>query len=338
MPSEAWKDPWLRRLVRRSVTVPLYFGLCALSLVLLPALLPLAAVTDLLRGGPWVFSRCVLLFQWYLLCEVAGLLVAFAILLTTRDRKREIDRFFRLQCGWLGALFRGGAFCFSFRVEVEGREALAGGPLLVFMRHASTADVVLPNVFVSQPTGIVLRYVLKRELLWDPCLDVAGHRLVNCFVRRGSGAPEREIEAVRSLGEDLGAHDGVLIYPEGTRFTPEKHARALERIRDTGNAARIARAERFTHVLPPRLGGPVALLEQCPDADVLFLAHTGFDGARSMNDFLNGALVGAHVRLRFWRVAAKDVPTEAAAREAWLFDHWERVNDWVASHAEERFA
>jgi len=333
-PEPGWKDPFPRRLARRVLTVPLYFALCGLSLVLLPLLLVTAAVTDLLRRGPWVFTRCVLFFQWYLLCEVAGVVVAGAIFLTTRDREREVARFFRLQCGWLRALFAGGVRCFGLRVAVEGNEALPGGPLLVFMRHASTADVVLPNVFVSGQTGIVLRYVLKRELLWDPCLDIAGHRLVNCFVRRGSGNAEREISAVRSLGRSLGPNDGVLIYPEGTRFTPQKQARALARIRDTGHGERIARAEKFAHVLPPRLGGPMALLEECPEADVLFCAHVGFDGARSMGDFLNGALVGSTVRVAFWRVARGAIPHDPQAREAWLFENWQRVDDWVGRHAQ----
>lgn len=328
-----WKDPFRRRLQRRLVTVPLYFLLCAASLAVLPAILAVAAVTDLVRGGPWVFVRCALFFQWYLLCEVVGLAAAFAIVLTTRNREQEIDRFFRLQSGWLAALFRGGARCFSFRVEIEGEDALGEGPLLVFMRHASTADVVLPNVFISRPTGVVLRYVLKRELLWDPCLDIAGHRLVNCFVRRGSGDPEREIAAVRSLAQDLGPRDGVLIYPEGTRFTPEKHRRALDRIRATGHAERIARAEKFTHVLPPRLGGPMALLDECPEADVLFCAHTGLEGARTMNDFLNGALVGATLRMAFWREPRAHIPVEGQAREAWLFEHWLRLDSWVSEHA-----
>jgi 1-acyl-sn-glycerol-3-phosphate acyltransferase len=331
---DGWKDPLPRRIVRRLVSIPGYAVLCVLLLGALPLLLALAVVVDLARRDHFVLTRCVLFFQWYLLCEIAGLLTAFAIVLTTRgDPEREIARFFRLQCAWLGALFWGGARCFGLRVETEGESALDGGPLLVFMRHASTADIALPNVLVSARTGVVLRYVLKRELLWDPCLDVAGHRLVNAFIRRASGNAEREIAAVRSLGEDLGPDDGVLIYPEGTRFTPEKHRRALERIRATGNAERIARAEQFRNVLPPRLGGPLALLEEAPHADVLFLAHTGLDGARTMADFLNGALVGATVRVAFWRVASADVPREPEACERWIFDQWQRVDEWVGRHA-----
>ncbi len=329
-----WQDPFLTRLARRLVTIPLYFVLFGVCLTLLPALLAVAAVADLVRGGPWVLVRSVLFLQWYLFCEVVGIAFALGITVFVRDPERQIEQFFRLQCRWLRALFQGGVVCFSLRVEIEGRDAVSSGPVLVFMRHSSTADVVLPGVFLAEPHGIVLRYVLKRELLWDPCLDLAGHRLVNCFIRRGSGAPEREIAAIRRLGEDLGPDDGVLIYPEGTRFTPSKQARALERIAKSGDLQRLARARELTHVLPPRLGGPLALLEQCPDTDVVFLSHTGFDGARSLDEFFNGALVGRTVRMHFWRSPHTDIPKDAEGREAWLFDEWRKVDKFVAAHEE----
>ena len=32
------------------------------------------------------------------------------------------------------------------------------------------------------------------------------------------------------------------------------------------------------NLLPPRLTGPLALLERAPDLDVVFCGHVGFDG------------------------------------------------------------
>ena len=62
------------------------------------------------------------------------------------------------------------------------------------------------------------------------------------------------------LAIDLDPHEGVLIYPEGTRSTPAKLARAKEIIRERQpDIAPLA--DRLQHVLPPRLGGPLALLE-----------------------------------------------------------------------------
>ena len=62
------------------------------------------------------------------------------------------------------------------------------GPVIVMIRHASILDNLLPSVFVAWPHKVRLRYLLKRELLSDPGLDIGGKRLPNYFVRRGTGA------------------------------------------------------------------------------------------------------------------------------------------------------
>jgi len=327
-------EPLAAKLARRAATIPLFFVLLAASLAALPVLLPLALLADAVRDRRWPLTRCVLFFNWYLLCEVIGICAAAAITATTRDRAKERERYFRLQCRWLGALFAGVQRLFGLRLEVEGLETLGPGPILVFMRHASTADTVLPNVLLSGRKGFVMRYVLKRELLWDPCLDIAGHRLVNVFVRRGSGEAAAEIAAVREMARGIGPGEGVLIYPEGTRFTKAKQERALARIRDGGPPERLARAERLRHVLPPRLGGPLALLDAGPEADAVFCAHAGFDGVRTMGDLLAGALVGRTVRVALWRVPRGAIPEDDAGREAWLYEQWQRLDDWVGKSRE----
>jgi hypothetical protein len=60
-------------------------------------------------------------------------------------------------------------------------------PVIVFLRYASVADTLLPAVFLANPNGLKLRYVLKHELLLDPCLDIVGNRLPNSFVQRSAG-------------------------------------------------------------------------------------------------------------------------------------------------------
>jgi 1-acyl-sn-glycerol-3-phosphate acyltransferase len=179
---------------------------------------------------------------------------------------------------------------------------------------------------------------MKRELLWDPCLDIVGQRTRNAFVRRGSGEREKEIALLRGLAADLGERDGVLLFPEGTRFSPAKRQRALAHLADAGQAARLAHAERLRHVLPPRRGGALALLETRPDVDVAFLAHIGFEGTANLNDIWNGKLIGRTIRLYFWRVPSADIPQTAAGRVEWLDTQWERVDAWVAAHSGEQLA
>ena len=120
----------------------------------------------------------------------------------------------------------------------------------------------------------------------------------------------------------------MLIYPEGTRFTPERRARAIARIGERDPRLK-ARAERIRHLLPPRLGGVGALLDGAPDADVVVIAHHGLDGLRLISDIWRGGLVGLVVRVRVTRVSRSSVPAEESARAGWLYDVWQDVDDWL---------
>ena len=322
---------------RRAVTLPLYVTLGALAVPLSPVLVAVAGAIDAARGAPWVLVRCLLFFVVYLLCEIAGIVAAFALWLAAgpwtgaSSRERYLRGNLALQKWWGGALFAAGQRLFSLRVEIEGLACAARGPYLFLLRHASTADTVLPVVFVSRPFDVAFRYVLKRELLWDPCLDLVGNRLPNAFVRRGSGESENEVRLVQRLLEGLEGQSAVLIYPEGTRFTPAKRAALLERLEARGESGRAERARGFRHVLPPRRGGTLGLLARNPGVDVVFCAHTGFEGARSFREFLDGSLVGAVVRMRLWRIPFAEIPREPAAAAAWLDGQWSEVDRWVGS-------
>jgi hypothetical protein len=147
-------------------------------------------------------------------------------------------------------------------------------------------------------------------------------------VRRGSGESAREIAAVQALADDLGPTDGVLIYPEGTRFTRAKRARALARLTERSPEL-VPLAARLRHVLPPHLGGPLGLLERERDADVVFCAHVGLEAAGSPRELLRGTLVGSAVHVRFWRIPRSEVPVDRADRIAWLYAQWQRVDDWI---------
>ena len=177
-----------------------------------------------------------------------------------------------------------------------------------------------------------LRYVLKRELLWDPCLDIAGSRLPNVFIDRFSDDVAVEVRRIQKPAGGLGPKDGLLIYPEGTRFTETKRARRLDRFQSEGETAMLAYTRGLECVLPPRLGGTLGLLEAARQIDVVFCADTGFEGAASLGRIWAGGLVHRTVRVRFWRVPRGRVPAERSARAAWLLDEWRAVDAWVTRH------
>jgi 1-acyl-sn-glycerol-3-phosphate acyltransferase len=315
------------------VTFPLWLAALIVIVAALPLLLPVVLALDLATDRRLPRTRCVLFAVAYLGCEALGMVVALVLWPTTFGERARMLRVHRVaQDLWASALLAAGKHLLSIRLAIEGEDALRTGPFLLLSRHSSIADTLLPAVLVGRRHGIALRWVLKRELLLDPCLDLFGQRLPNVFIRRGSGEAARELAAIRALASDLGSTDAVLLYPEGTRFTARARERAQAAVArsDTGRAARVAGLRR---VLPPRLGGVLTLLDACPATDVVLLAHVGFDGVSHVRDLWRGGLLGRTVQVRFQRIPAATIPADAADRALWLDELWASLDAWVATAA-----
>jgi 1-acyl-sn-glycerol-3-phosphate acyltransferase len=313
---------------RRLLTISVYFGVWVLLTALVPLWVPLAFIIGLFRRRRFIVLRLLAFFWTYLAIEMIGLTLAAGIyLITPGDDARRQTLFFELECWWGSSLFTWLSRYLSLTTSVEGSENILPGHVLVFIRHASIIDTAIPVTFISNTTGLRLRYVFKRELLVDPCIDVAGHASPNYFIDRG-GSPAEELVGIRQLAVDLG-DQGVLLYPEGTRFTERKKRIALARLAKT-HPDLVPLAESFHHCLPPKPGGALTLMEAAPDADVLVVAHRGLEGLAEVTDLLSGSVVGKEVQVSIWRIPASEIP-KGDARRRWLFDLWKRVDDFVGA-------
>jgi 1-acyl-sn-glycerol-3-phosphate acyltransferase len=322
------------RVLRRVRGIVLELIVFALLTALSPVLVLAAVAVDLTlwirRRKPWMAVRLLAMAWWFLLGELYGLLGLLAIwaLSGGRDSRRRRDRVYRLKRSWLGSHLAGIRRLFGLRFETEGLELAGPGPVLVLIRHASIIDNTLPDVIVGGAHGLGFRFVIKRELQMIPTIDIGGRWVPTVFVRRASSDPAAELEPMRALTVNLTAKDGLLIYPEGTRWTAEKLARAKEIIAE--RQPEIApMADRLRYLLPPRLGGTVALLDGARDADVVIFGHVGLDGFEYISDIWSGGLVGTTVRLKFWRFPAADVPDDRDELIAWLYDRWQELDDWI---------
>lgn len=314
--------------------------------LLLPVLFVAAAVVDLAlwlrRRKPWVAVRLVAFLWWFLFGEMRGLLALFGVWILSGgpfggDSPIRRDRVFRLQIMWAGGHLAGVRRLFGLKFEIEGDDLVEPGPILVLIRHASIIDNTLPATLVSGPHDMALRYVLKRELQSIPTLDIGGGWVPCYFVRRASDDPVGEVDRIRALTPGLGEREGLLIYPEGTRYTAAKLARAQEKI--AGSDPSVSPyANRLEHLLPPRLGGPLALLDGADTADVVVLGHVGLDGFEYISDIWSGALVGRTVKVRFWRYPRSEVPAGEAERIAWLYGCWQTLDDWIGEQQGEDHA
>ncbi|MBL8921742.1 MAG: 1-acyl-sn-glycerol-3-phosphate acyltransferase [Myxococcaceae bacterium] len=326
-------------LLRRALTVPAVTLGFVLAAALLPVTLPLAFVFDVLRGAARTRPslRLVAFLTSLLFTETVGLAQLFVVWVRCLGRRDALERTtWPVQRRFVAMHLFFARTIYRLRFELDGDELARTGPLLVLIRHASIVDTLIPGAFLANRHRLELRYVLKKELLVDPCLDIAGHWLPNHFVSRDGVDSTKEIEAVRALKRDLAPNQGVLLYPEGTRFSPTKRQRTLERLKD--DPAALERAGRLAHLLPIRPGGALALLDAAPACDVLFVGHAGLEGFSSFRDIWSGQLVGRTISVRFWREPAASIPATTAERIAWLQQHWERLDTWLANTAPRRAA
>ncbi|MGA7098528.1 MAG: lysophospholipid acyltransferase family protein [Acidimicrobiia bacterium] len=320
---------------RRLLTIPVTIVMFALVTVTLPALVLVGGLVDLVRGlstaKPAMATRLVSFLWVYLTGEMWALM---GMLLTwPLSRQRKLDLTFRLQGLWTSWNFNAMRAIFGLKFSVTGSEQIPPAPILVLARHASMVDTMLPARLVTRSHGIRLRYVLKKELLLDPVLDIGGNRLPNHFVDRRIALADPELAAIRDLAGGMGPGEGMLIYPEGTRFSEQKRDRYVARIvRRGGRLAEIA--DSFATVLPPKPGGALALLE-ATIADVVVLAHRGLEGFARVKDIWSGGLVGSTIDVHFWRLPRSSIPEDRSARVEWLFEVWADVDAWVAG---KRFA
>jgi 1-acyl-sn-glycerol-3-phosphate acyltransferase len=329
-----------RRYVRRARGIAAEILAFVLVTVLLPLLLLGAVVADAVLWGmrrkPWMATRLVLFAWWFLAGELVGMSSLLGGWLLTggplrADSERRRRWVYRTRIRWASGHFNGVRVLFGLKLEVEDLEVAGPGPVLVFIRHASIIDNTMPDAVIGAAHGIGLRFVLKRELEMIPTIDIGGRQVPTTFVRRASKDPEAELALVRKLAIDLGPDEGVLIYPEGTRHTAEKLARAQATIAE--RQPHIAPyADRLSHLLPPRLGGPLALMDEAAGkADVVFCGHVGLDGFEYISDIWSGGLVGTTVRVKFWRHAGASIPVSEDERIAWLYAQWQVMDDWIGA-------
>ena len=323
-----------QRLLRRVRTI----GTELVALVVLTALLPVALVIALLvdvalwlrRRKPFMAVRLVLMAEAFLLNELHGLLgvIFTAVVCAGRDTPRRRRMIYGLRMRWAAINLGAIRILFGLRFSVDGLELAGPGPVLILIRHASIIDNMLPDAVLARTHGLGLRYVIKRELQMLPPIDIGGRWVPTSFVRRASRDPEKEIATLRRLAQDLGRDEGLLIYPEGTRWTPEKLAAAQAIIQERQpDIAPLA--NRLHNLLPPRLGGPLALLDAARGADVVVCGHVGLDGFELISDIWSGALVHTDVRIKLWRYPAAEVPAGEAELTEWLYGVWQTLDDWV---------
>lgn len=190
------------------------------------------------------------------------------------------------------------------RVKVEGVADLRpDGHYLVLANHQAWADIlVLQKVFNRRIP--LLRFFLKRQLIWVPVLGLAWWALDFPFmgrytkrqIARNPELGKRDVEATRRACRKFrDIPVAMMNFVEGTRFTAEKHAR---------------QSAPYRHLLKPRSGGVAFVIDAMGEGlhAVLDVTIAYPAGAPSMIDLMAGRVPEVRVQVR-----ERPIPAEIMA-------------------------
>ncbi len=218
------------------------------------------------------------------------------------------------------------------RIEVTGLAGLRrDGSYLVICNHQSWVDIPMLQAIFNRRIPF-LRFFLKSGLIWVPVLGLAWWALDFPFMKRYSKEmlerhPElrgKDVEATRkACAKYRELPVSVMNFVEGTRFTPEKHAR---------------QRSPHEHLLLPRAGGIAFVLEAMGEQlDGILDVTLVYPGGRpDVIDLMVGRVrdVRAHVCVRPIPAALTggNYQDDAAFRErfqAWLNGVWDEKDSRV---------
>jgi len=218
----------------------------------------------------------------------------------------------RVNGAWIAAVGR-------TRWQVSGVEGLSSNRwYLLSSNHQSWVDIfVLQKVFYGRVP--LLKFFLKRELIYVPVIGLAWWALDFPFVRRTGGVrgSREDVEATRRSCERFKAiPTSVINFLEGTRYT---------------RAKAIAQRSPYRHLLKPKAAGLVIALTTMGDRfDALLdvtIVYPG--GVPSFWDLLTGRIDAVIVTIREMSVPPSllrpDSPRDPAFRGAvqcWIHELW----------------
>ena len=300
-----------------------------------PVILAVAVVVDLAKCRFRLSTvRVALFLLQYAINDTIEILLAplywvLAGFGTRLDQPNSVRRHERLQHWSVDVLARRAERLLGLRLDIDAPStaALTPGPVIVLCRHVNIVDASLPTL-LYQRLGYRTCDVIMAELLADPGFDLIYTRTGSVFIPRDNSSDSRAM--VRELGHGVDTTTAVVIFPEGRLFRADRLERATTSLA-LENPDRAARLAQLSHVLPPRPGGVLALLDTIP-ADVVVIAYAGLDRFASFTELAKAVPLRTPIHVTAWRIPADQVPVGDANRIAWLDEQWVLVDDWVARH------
>lgn len=190
-------------------------------------------------------------------------------------------------------------------------DLLPGERPLIICNHQSWFDIFLLQSLISAQ-GPMLKFVIKTELIWVPvlgwvCLALNFPRLLRTGDSSSRAQDLKTVEAASlKLRDEPG---GLLIFPEGTRFTREK---------------RDERASPYRHLLRPKAGGFAVAKNAMPNTAPVLDVTIGYGEGDANCWRCMGGLVEQI------RISVREYPIDDVEHPGlWLVSRWSEKDEWL---------
>ncbi len=222
--------------------------------------------------------------------------------------------------------------------DVEGLEDLNyRGWYLVVSNHQSWADIFVLQKLLNRRIPL-MKFFLKRELIWVPLMGLAWWALDFPFLRRHSleylkkhpGQRGKDLETTRKACEKFtGIPTSVMNFLEGTRFTAAKH---------------IRQNQPYQYLLKPKAGGIALALSVLGDKfhSLLDITIVYPDGIPTFWGFLCGKVKRVIVRIspldipqQFLQGDYESDPEFRVVFQQWVQDLWQEKDAQIAALLQE---
>jgi len=140
----------------------------------------------------------------------------------------------------------------GIELVIKGEPNSHAAPVVI-CNHQSWFDIPLIQEVITG-RGPIVRFLIKRELVWVPVIGWICLALNFPRLRRNKKAGDRksDLYQIQTASKKHRNHKGaLLVFPEGTRLTEQKHAR---------------QKSPYQHLLRPKTGG-LSMIQQAAGAD-----------------------------------------------------------------------
>lgn len=212
---------------------------------------------------------------------------------------------------WWFASVLGIRFAVEDPTDILGSLTPTQSPVVI-SNHQSWFDIFLLQTILSRH-GPILKFVIKVELLWVPVLGWICLALNFPRLRRKVDAQSRseDLKRVQTASLTLGSEPGgLLIFPEGTRFSEEK--------RKTDGSP-------YQNLLKPRPGGLTMIQKSMPvDTEVVDISIGYMPGETGCWRCMSGSVDKIRVKVESHQIQ------DVAEPGVWLDRRWMAKDLWLA--------